>query len=119
MSTDEEQRQQSALREYARSLSDEEWNLFSAQVRPPSDPASARRSIAGKAQQLWDVPKDRNGAVGSMAAAVAARQPEPRPQPNADPQQFQPPPNTGYTGSDSLRRTPFVTPATTTTTHIR
>jgi hypothetical protein len=78
VSTDDE-RQQAALREYARSLTDEQWNLFTAQVRPPTDTASVRRSLAAAAQQMWETPRDHNGVIGSMAAATAARQPQPEP----------------------------------------
>ena len=89
MSTDDEQRQQAALREYARSLSDEQWNLFSAQVRPPerTDPARARQSIAAKSAQLLSLPRDENGIVGGFAATVAARQPRTPAQPEQPPTQ--------------------------------
>jgi hypothetical protein len=117
VSTDDEQRQQAALREYARSLSDEQWNLFTAQVRPPTeipvtDPVSARQSIAAKSSQLLAVDRTADGSpANSWTAAVAARQPASQPQPTAV-ETPQPQRDTGYTGSPSLRRTPFVTPPT-------
>lgn len=89
MSTDDEQRQQAALREYARGLSDDQWNMFTTQVRPPTDAASARQSIAAKAQQMWETPRNHNGVIGSMAAAAAARA-RPLPQPETEPQAPQP-----------------------------
>ncbi|HME16656.1 MAG TPA: hypothetical protein VKG83_14645 [Mycobacterium sp.] len=104
-----------SVEEYLAGLSDEDWRALSARVRPPTDPASARASLAQKANAMWETPRDRNGVVGSMAAATAARQPHPQSQPPVETQQFQPPPDTGYTGSDTLRRTPFVTPITTPT----
>jgi hypothetical protein len=115
---------------YLAAMTDDEYAAVQAEARghpaapapiKPGDTASVRRSIAAAARAMWETPRDHNGptAAGSFASAVAARQPEPHPQPTVDTPRFQPPPDTGYTGSDSLRRTPFVTPVTTTTTHIR
>lgn len=118
MSTDDE-RQQAALREYARSLSPEEWNMFAAQVRPPEpvDPATSRASIKAKSSQLWAVTQqctDGNGYTAGMSDAAAARaRPAPAPQP--PPAVVEVPRRGGYIGSDSLRRTPFTPPATPTT----
>jgi hypothetical protein len=64
---------EAALRDHARGMSEDQWRLFVAQTRPPSDPATARASIAAKAGQLLNVERDHNGPVGSWAAAVAAR----------------------------------------------
>jgi hypothetical protein len=94
VSTDDEQRKQAELREYARSLSPEQWNLFAAQVQPPTDPASVRRSLAAAAAAMLATPKDHNGPTGpgSFAASVAARQPQPAPQP-------EPPAPQGFTAN--------------------
>jgi hypothetical protein len=75
---------EAALRDYARGMDEDSWRMFVAQTRPPSDPASARASIAAKTDQLLSVPRDENGAVGSFAAAAAARGPA-----------WQPPPSSG------------------------
>jgi hypothetical protein len=108
-----------AVEQHVAAMSNEDFAKLTA-LRPPTDAASTRRSIGAKAQQLWDTPRDANGALGGWAAAAKAR--EPQPQPTVETPQFRPPPDTGYTGytgSDSLRRTPFVTPITTTTAQIR
>jgi hypothetical protein len=68
-----------SVEEYLASLSDGDWRALSARVRPPTDPASARASIATKAQQMWETPRDHNGPTGpgSFAAAAQSRAPKP------------------------------------------
>jgi hypothetical protein len=72
-----------SVEEYLAGLSDEDWRALSARVRPPmpTDPVTARASIAHKAGQLLAVERDENGPVGSFSAAVAARAPQQSPQP--------------------------------------
>jgi hypothetical protein len=68
-----------SVEEYLAGLPDEDWRALAARVRPPepTDPVSARASIAHKAGQLLNVARDENGALGSFAASVQARAPKP------------------------------------------
>jgi hypothetical protein len=91
-------------------MTDDEFRQLAAEARPPepTDPVSARQSIAHKAGQLWNVARDENGPIGSMAVATAARATQAPPP--VESSQFVPPQDTGYIGSDTLRRTPFTPP---------
>jgi hypothetical protein len=100
---------------YLAALTDQEYAALQSEARPPApiapgDTAAVRKSLAAKSAQLLAVERDANGTIGGWSATVAARQPAPQPEPVA-PQVW--PPASGYTGSSSLRRTPFVTPPAT------
>jgi hypothetical protein len=77
-------------------MTDDEFRQLAAEARPPTptDPASARASIAAKAQAMWDTPRDHNGPTGpgSFAAAAAARGPARQPPPELTPQPQPAPP---------------------------
>lgn len=111
MSDNDEELRLAALREHARGLSDDDWRLFSAQVRPPAAPAAQpaadesnlpamRRSEArSKIDQLMQITaaSGPNGFQGIAAATAAhARQAPTQPQPPAatGPQQTGPTPET-------------------------
>jgi hypothetical protein len=75
---------------YVAAMTDDEYRQFTAEARPPTptDPVSARASIAAKTGQLLNVVRDENGAVGAWSAVVnaaAARQPAPQPAPQPEP----------------------------------
>jgi hypothetical protein len=74
---------------YLAAMTDDEYAALSAEARPPepTNPVTARASIAAKAGQLLNLPRDENGAVGAWAATVAARAPRPTPQPEPPTQQ--------------------------------
>jgi hypothetical protein len=99
---------QAAIEDYLAGMNDADFGALVARTRPPTDSASARASIGAKAGQLLSVPRTADGSpAGSWASSVAARQPQPRP---AEPPKLATDP--GYTGSTSLRYTPFTPPAT-------
>jgi hypothetical protein len=70
-----------SVEEYLAGLSNEDWSALASRVRPPepTDPVTARASVARKAADLLNnVERDHNGPVGGWAAAVAARAPQPQ-----------------------------------------
>lgn len=83
------------LEEHLSSLSDGDFRALVARVRPPTDAASVRASLAAKANDMFVTPRNCNGPTegGSFAAAAAAFEPVApplAPQTSAPPQGFAP-----------------------------
>jgi len=56
-----------AVEQHVAGMSPEDFAAMTARVCPPTDPASVRRSIAAKAQQMAETPRSVNGGVAPQS----------------------------------------------------
>jgi hypothetical protein len=61
-----------AVEQHVTAMSNDDFAKLTA-LRPPTDAASVRASLAQKASAMWETPRDHNGPTGAGSFAAAAR----------------------------------------------